>query len=56
MVEEAGTGAAPLLADGEFEEPFRAETVVVLGRMRCVAVVLGCPGGEVGRQLQATLS
>ena len=55
VVEEAGAGAAPLLADGEFEKPFRAKPVVVLGRMRCVAVVVGRTGGEVGCQVQATL-
>ena len=55
MVEEAGAGSAPFLADGEFEKALRPEPVVVLDRMRSVTVVFGRTGGEVGGQFQATL-
>ena len=55
MIQEAGPGAAPFLADGELQETLGPQAIVVLGRMRRVAVVLGRSGGEVSGELQATV-
>ena len=43
---------APFLADSERKEALRAKAVIVLGRVRSVAVVVGRTGGEVGCQVQ----
>jgi hypothetical protein len=53
MIEEAGAQAAPLLADRQPEEPFGAQTVVILDRVAGVALMCRRPGGEIGRQLAA---
>jgi len=45
----------PILRDRQVQKSLLSQPVVVFGGMRCVAVVIGGPGREVGRQFQAAV-
>ena len=55
MIEEAGTRPAQFFCDSQVEETLGTQAIVVLDRVRGIAVVFGGAGGEVGRQVQAAL-
>jgi hypothetical protein len=53
VIEKACAQTSPFLADGQRQEPFLTQAVVVLDGMAGVAIMRRRPGGEIGGQLAA---
>jgi hypothetical protein len=50
-----GTGATPFFRDGQCQEPFVAQALLIFDWMACIAVMPSRADREVGRQLAALL-